>query len=250
VTRRWLAVVAFVTIVPAAAHAAIPGRAKAATSTAPDSTWLLATTNAMLDAITTGDSTKWAPFLARDWIITDEEGGQTGRAEFVAGLHPLPAGQSGELDVGRWTMRRRAQTVVFSYDIEESHNFYGQHLQTRFHNTDVWVPDGDRWRMIASQVTALPTPIEGVAVPAAVLQRYVGEYELTPEIHLTIAATDSGLTLQRGTRPADRLYALNDRTFIRHHVRGFLLFESGQGGAVTRMVQWRDNNAVVWKRRR
>jgi hypothetical protein len=85
-------------------------------------------------------------------------------------------------------------------------------------------------------------------VPATVLQRYVGEYELTPEIQLTIAATDSGLTLQRANRPAARLYALTERMFIRHGVRGFMVFEP-DAGAVTRMVQWRDNNAVVWKRR-
>ena len=243
-TRSRSVILALLLATVSGAHAATPPR----TPAPPDSTWLLATTNAMVDAITTGDSTKWAPYLAADWLITDEEGGQTGRAEFLAGLHPLPAGQSGELDVGRWTIRRRAQTVVFSYDIEESHNFYGQHLQTRFHNTDVWVPEGGRWRMIASQVTALPTPIDGVAVSAAVLQRYAGTYELTPEIQLTVAVTDSGLTMQRANRPASRLYALNDRIFIRHGVRGFLLFEP-ETGAVTRLMQWRDNNVVVWKRR-
>lgn len=229
-------------IAPLAAHAATR-RAPAM----PDSTWLLATTNAMVDAITTGDSTKWAPFLARDWFITDEEGGQTGRDEFLASFHPLPAGQKGELDVGRWTMRSRPGAVVFSYDIEESHDYYGQHLQTRFHSTDVWVPDGSRWRMIASQVTALPTPIAGVTVARSVLERYAGKYELTPEIQLTIAATDSGLTLSRPNRPVTRLHALNDRMFIRHGVRGFMLFEP-ESGAVERLVQWRDNNAVVWKR--
>lgn len=241
--RARVAIAILLAIAPVVAHAATR-KAPAP----PDSTWLLATTNAMVDAITTGDSTKWAPYLANDWLVTDEEGGQMGRAEFIASLHPLPAGQSGELVVGRWTLRKRAGAVVFSYDIEESHDFYGQHLQTRFHSTDVWVPDGSRWKMIASQVTALPTPIAGVAVAPAVLQRYVGTYELTPEIQLTIAATDSGLTMQRSNRPATRLYALNDRTFIRHGVRGFLLFEP-DSGPVERLMQWRDNNVVVWKRR-
>jgi hypothetical protein len=35
---------------------------------------------------------------------------------------------------------------------------------------------------------------------------------------------------------------------VRHGVRGFILFEPA-AGAVERLVQYRDNNAVVWTRR-
>jgi hypothetical protein len=38
--------------------------------------------------------------------------------------------------------------------------------------------------------------------------------------------------------------ALDDRSFIRHRVRGFWVFERDSAGA----VNWRDNNAVVWRR--
>jgi len=41
---------------------------------------------------------------------------------------------------------------------------------------------------------------------------------------------------------------LDDRLFIRHGVRGFWVFERDPAGAVTRLVNWRDNNAVVWHR--
>ena len=55
-----------------------------------------------------------------------------------------------------------------------------------------------------------------------------------------------GLRMARASRPAERLYALDDRTFIRHGVRGFWLFERDAAGRVARLVNWRDNNAVVW----
>jgi hypothetical protein len=65
---------------------------------------------------------------------------------------------------------------------------------------------------------------------------------------MAIAAGDSGLTIERQGRPAQRLYALDDRLFIRHGVRGFWVFERDSTGTVTELVNWRDNNPVVWRR--
>src|SRR5262249_7267607 len=139
--------------------------------------------------------------------------------------------------------------TVLSYDVDESHNYYGQELRTRFHTTDTWVKESGAWKLLASQTTALPTPVPGRTVAREVLQQYVGEYRLTPEITLTIAVDDSGLSILRAGRPAQRLYAIDDRIFIRHQVRGFWLFERDAGGLVSRLVNWRDNNPVVWTRR-
>lgn len=50
--------------------------------------------------------------------------------------------------------------------------------------------------------------------------------------------------------PTERLYALDDRTFIRHGARGYWVFEGDGNGAVSRLVYWRDNNAIVWQRTR
>jgi len=36
--------------------------------------------------------------------------------------------------------------------------------------------------------------------------------------------------------------------FIRHGVRGFWVFERDGSGAVTTLVNWRDNNAVTWRK--
>jgi hypothetical protein len=55
--------------------------------------------------------------------------------------------------------------------------------------------------------------------------------------------TDSGLVLVRAGREPQALYALDDRLFIRHGVRGFWVFERDSTGAVKDLVNWRDNNA-------
>jgi hypothetical protein len=59
-----------------------------------DSAWLVATTQSLLDAVTSGDTAIWAPHLAPDWFQATEEGEIVDRAEFLAGLRGLPPGQT------------------------------------------------------------------------------------------------------------------------------------------------------------
>ena len=66
---------------------------------------------------------------------------------------------------------------------------------------------------------------------------------------MRLIVDDSGLVMSREGRPSDRLHALDGRIFIRHGMRGFWLFERDTSGAVVRLVNWRDNEPVVWRRR-
>lgn len=215
---------------------------------ATDSAYLVATTQALLDAITAGDSGLWARQLAPDWFLADEEGHVIAREQFLTGLHPLPDGQQGKLTLTRWHLTGAPNTLVMSYDADEEHHYYGQLLLTRFHITDTYIRSGERWWQLASQVTALPRAITGGPLSPPLAQEYAGVYTLTPDIRMTVAATDSGLTVVRPGGPSQRLYALDDRLFIRHGVRGFWVFERDAAGRVARLVNWRDNNPVVWRR--
>jgi hypothetical protein len=63
--------------------------------------------------------------------------------------------------------------------------------------------------------------VDGRPVSPRDVHDYTGTYVLTPEISLAIEADSAGLRLVRGARPFERLYALDDRIFIRHGARGF-----------------------------
>jgi hypothetical protein len=214
-----------------------------------DSAAFVGITRGLLDAVTSGDSGVWAPHLSPSWFMTDEEGRHITRSEFLRDLHPLPRGQTGRLQLIDWHLVGTSAAAVMSYAIDEEHNYYGQPLRTRFRATDTWVRDGEAWRMLASQVTALPTPVRGHRLRQRLLDEYVGTYLLTADIELRVESDTAGLSLVRASRPAERLYALDERLFIRHGVRGFWVFERDSAGAVTRLVNWRDNNAVIWRRR-
>jgi hypothetical protein len=215
---------------------------------AADSTWLVATTQSLLDAVTSGDTAVWAPYLDPAWFQATEEGEIVDRAEFLADLRGLPQGQKGKLTLSRRRLTGNSAVAVLSYDADEWHDFYGQELRTVFHITDTWIRSGGRWRQLASQATALPRPIAGVPVPPRLAREYAGRYALTPDIRLTIAANDSGLVMTRQGGSSQRLHALDNRLFVRHGARGFWLFERDSTGRVTRLVNWRDNNPVAWRR--
>lgn len=213
-----------------------------------DSATLMATTQAMLDAVTSGDSAVWASHLAPEWFLSDEEGQHITRQDFLAGLHPLPPGQQGKLTVANAHFVGGPGVVVISYDAEEEHHYYGQLLLTTFHMTDTYIRRAGRWLQIAEQATALPRPLDGRPLAPALLSEYAGTYVLTAEIRLVLAVRDSGLTMARTGRDPQPLYALDDRLFVRHGVRGFWVFERDAKGAVVDLVNWRDNNPVVWHR--
>ncbi|HEU0300704.1 MAG TPA: hypothetical protein VFR37_14640 [Longimicrobium sp.] len=78
---------------------------------------------------------------------------------------------------------------------------------------------------------------------------YAGTYALTDEITLEIVVADSGLQMVRAPAPPAPLRALTETIFVRAGRRGFYLFERDERGAVVRLVHWRDNNPVVWRRR-
>lgn len=226
---------------------AAPARAQL---TAADSAHIVATTRALVAAITPGDTAPWARVLAPDWFLTDEAGSRLGRSEFLAGMHPLPAGQAGSLSFLNWHLTGSGPVAVISYDIDEEHQYYGQLLRTRFHATDTWQRRGGRWWQIASQALALPRVVPGERVAEALARAYAGPYRLTPEIRLTVVADDSGLALVRAGRPPQRLRALDATIFVRDSIRGFWVFERDSAGAVDRLVNWRDNNPVTWTRER
>ncbi len=225
-------------------------RSLAAQLSPADSAQLVTTTRGLIGAITPGDTVPWARALAPEWFLTDEAGSRLGRAEFLASMHPLPAGQAGTLTFANWHLTGSGPVAVISYDIDERHDYYGQLLYTRFHSTDTYLRRGSRWWQIASQALALPRVVAGEPIADSLARVYSGGYRLTQGITLMIIADDSGLVLARPGRPTQRLRALDATIFVRDSIRGFWVFEREAGGGVSRLVNWRDNNPVVWTRER
>lgn len=80
---------------------------------------------------------------------------------------------------------------------------------------------------------AAPAP---VAVAAAVLDAYVGEYELAPEFVITIRRSGEGIALQATGQPQVTLDARSETRFTLREVPAAVEFQRDEGGAVTGLV--------------
>src|SRR3977135_91806 len=81
-----------------------------------------------------------------------------------------------------WRMRRHGNVAVASFVDVLTESFHGQALEFKYPSTDAWKLKGRDWRMIASQTVTLPEDPPAIHLEPAVLQDYVGTYEITPQI--------------------------------------------------------------------
>lgn len=78
----------------------------------------------------------------------------------------------------------------------------------------------------------LPAQSTNVAVPAKILESYVGQYELAPGFTLTIRKVDDRLTGQATGQPAFRLTARSEKEFEVPSAGASLTFNKDSGGKV------------------
>ncbi len=75
-----------------------------------------------------------------------------------------------------------------------------------------------------------------IDVPAAVLQRYVGDYVLSPEFHIAITRAPRGQALQATGQPRVDLFAESPTDFYLKEVDASITFQVDASGAVTGLV--------------
>lgn len=205
-------------------------------------------TQELLDAVAPGNKAVWDRYLAPECIYAAEDGRTLTKAQLLEELSPLPSGYKGSIRVANPQVRVHGDTAVITYDAMEDLEIHGQALATRFHTTDTWLRRDGRWRMIASQVSVIPSEPKAVTVDPRILDAYVGTYTLAPGVEYKVRREGNRLIGQRTGRPEEELFARDEWTFFRKGSRGEKVFVRGSGGKVQRLIDRRDNNDLVWRR--
>ncbi len=105
--------------------------------------------------------------------------------------------------------------------------------------------NGSPFAAIAEQLAALTfgetvrlaAERKAIAVPAAVLQRYVGVYQLNPRVTNTIRLVEGGLTTQLTGQPAIPVFAETEKEFFLKVVDAQMEFVTNEQGKVTHLLQ-------------
>lgn len=207
-------------------------------------------TQELLDAVATGDKALWQKYLADGSLYTDEEGNVLTKDELINGLHPLPKGYVGSIKIGKTESLVQENVVVLTHFDHEILELYGQKILTNFQTTSIWAKqsDGD-WKLVSTQVIAIPNERKPVKVDLKKLDSYLGEYELAPQIIYTITREGDKLFGQRTGRAKEELLPLCNDIFYKKGVwRGEKVFERDAKGKVVKMLDRRENNDLVWKK--
>jgi len=225
------------------------GATASAESAAETGQVLRTATQQLLDAIAPGEAATWDRWLDPAALQVDENDVVRGKAEILKELQPLPKGLVGHLEIAEFRMALAGDVAVVTHEDDETLDYFGQVLRSRFRMTDTWHRTARGWRLLGSQVLAVHQDPPAAALDAATLCAYAGRYVLTPEISVTARCDGDHLVFQRAGR-ADRRFLpeLKDQFFEPGQPRTRRLFQRDAAGAITGFVDRREERDIHWTR--
>jgi len=202
----------------------------------------------LLDAIALGNKSVWEKYLADSCLITIEEGQFLRKSQLVEDLGPLPKGYSGKIEMKDIHFQSYGNVTTLAYLADEYETIFGQTINTQYRTTNTYLRINGEWKIISSEVLAIPKHPIPIELDSSILDSCVGEYQLAEGVTYTITRDGNKLMGQRTGRKKVELSAENGSTFYFVGSRGTKVFVKDKSGAVTTMLDRRDGNDIVWKR--
>jgi len=205
-------------------------------------------TQALYDAVASGNKAPWQQYLADDVLVHDEKGGSYTKATFLATVDPLPSGYSGSIKVTHPQTIFAPGVAIFSYDAEEVETIFSNRMTARYHQTDTWLYRKHLWQIAASQVMRYYEDPASAAINPAIFSDYIGTYEVAPGNQMVITTHDGKLFAQRGASNPVQLLPESPDMFFRVGIEGRRLFHRNADGKVDTLIDRRNNEDVLWKK--
>jgi hypothetical protein len=224
--------------------------APAAQAAAPDVTaQLRARDQALLDAIAPGDKAVWEAALAPEAVYVDENGGIIERSAFMDQLKPLPAGASGHLQIVDYNVRLVGDVALVIQRAEEFETYHGQALRTDYLMSETWRREGSSWKLLMVHAWAVMKDPPAIALPAAMLDQYVGRYRAAADLVYVIRRDGEGLAGGReGAEARPLKVEAKDVLFTPGQPRTRKLFQRDAEGRITGYFDRREGDDLKWTR--
>jgi hypothetical protein len=211
---------------------------------------IVALTQKLMNALGEGKPEVWESILADDVLITDEFGRRQTKSEAVKGIHPLPSGMSGSIEVRDAHVRHYGGTAVIDCEAYEQETVFGQKLVVRYLFTSTYVRRGGAWKLVAMQDVTLPTPPPALSVSGLQPADYPGTYRYGPERAFFVALEQDKLVWR--TKPAGAAHALEpiarDVFMGTDDEKNLLIFRRDDAGHVIELIERRKFNDLHLRR--
>jgi hypothetical protein len=209
---------------------------------------LVRRTQELFDAVVPGNQEPWKKYYADDCLFADEKGRQMDKTKLLADISPMPKGYSGTIKVVNSASRIIGDTAILSYDCDETETVFGQPLTARYHATDTWLRRNGTWQIVASQTMRYyEDPAIGRADPAK-FPEFSGTYELAEGQTRKVLVEGASLFVERKEK-REQLFPESADIFFRKGVEGRILFRLGSNGKVNALIDRRNNEDIVWKKK-
>lgn len=207
---------------------------------------LRAKDQALMDAVTAGDSKLWDAVLAPDVIYLDEAGEINSRADLLKQIQPLPPGVSGKITVTDYKVTLHGDTATAFHADDEQENFHGQQLKARYLTTETWQKSNGDWKLLMVHVYAVLHDPPSMTLSQQEMEAYVGRYAAGDLIYI-IKHEGDHLVGGRDGKPASTLNAeLHDVFFVSGQLRTRKIFQRDAAGKITGFVDRREGVDVAW----
>ena len=205
---------------------------------------LLHTTQALADAIPTGDKAVWEQALADDAVIVDEFGRVAHKADTVASLHPFPPGLSGSIELRDAHVQQYGDTAILQTEECERESVFGQNFVVRYQSLLTFVKQAGAWKLAGYEDVTLPTPPPRLAVAHMVLDDYSGTYRYAPDRAWTVSNAHGVLSyVSKPGGPANVLEPIARDVFMgSDDERNLLIFRRDEHGKVDGLIERRKFN--------
>jgi hypothetical protein len=202
----------------------------------------------LFDAVVPGNKEPWQKYFADDCIFADEKGRNFNKTQLIADIAPLPKGYSGTIRVVKPQSVIHRDTAILSYDLDETETIFGQKLTARYHVTDTWLRRNGVWQIASSQAMRYyQDPATGRSDPKK-FGDFDGTYEVAPGQIRRVFTEGENLYLERNGK-REQLLPEGSEIFFRKGVEGRILFRYAANGRVDALIDRRNNEDVVWRRK-
>jgi hypothetical protein len=211
---------------------------------------IVAITQQLMDAITDGKPEVWQHLLAEDALITDEFGRRQNKVEAVKGIHPLPAGFSGSIEVRDPHVRVYGDAAVVDFEGYEQESVFVQKLVVRYLFTATYVRRNGAWKVAGMLDLTLPTQPPMLSVRDVPLADYPGIYSYGPDRAFIVERDGDKLVFRtKAGRPVIALDPIARDVFMGgDDEKNLLIFRRDDSGHVTELIERRKFNDLHLKR--
>src|SRR5438132_3218958 len=189
------------------------------------------------DSYVRGNRAAFDRMVAENAVMTYGNGKVGNKSEAIAEIK-APADASYSLTSDDVQVRLYGDTAIVTGRVTEKGTFNGRSLNSQSRYTDVWVRRNGRWQVVAAQSTRLPQERPSAAATSTnpnAYDAYVGQYELAPNLVITITRDGNRLISELGGRKSE-LVPQSETQFSIPAANIKVTFARDANGQVTHMI--------------